>query len=324
MAPISRSFIEGHAPTMNAPQLDLADRQHGVVSTRQLRAAGLSLPSIRWLCTSREWDDLGHGVLRRAGTGNTLLQRIMAVVLQSGHRSAASHATAGWLWGLEGCAPTDPIHVIRDSGRAGQQVDGALIHRVRSLPPRWVTEHQGIPVVRPELLAINLFAVSSFEVAERRVDSLWASRLLSGRSLGRCLEELGASGRNGVAGLRRYLETRGDAYEPPESGVESRTVQILSQWGFEFRRQVNIVSDGLWCGRVDLVAVDEPVIIEVQSTRYHSSLTDVTADAARLQRLEAAGYRVVEVWDHEVWQRPNVVVDRVRAAILAARSRRNP
>jgi very-short-patch-repair endonuclease len=61
------------------------------------------------------------------------------------------------------------------------------------------------------------------------------------------------------------------------------------------------------------------LIIEVQSQRYHSSWANRRADAERIRRLEAEGYTVLVVWDHEIWHDGDVVVERlmrVRRALL--------
>lgn len=197
-----------------------------------------------------------------------------------------------------------------------------MVHQVRALPPQWTTVLDGVPVVRPELLALHLFAQCSEGRAERLVERLWADRLLSGPSLRRFLAQLGARGRNGTAGLRRYLDARGPGYVPAATGVESRTVQILRDAGIEVRRQVDVGDDVQWTGRVDLVVVGMRIVIEVQSERHHSALTDLVADAARIAALEAGGWIVVPIEDVLIWTRPAEVVRRVEAAIRTAHRRR--
>lgn len=89
------------------------------------------------------------------------------------------------------------------------------------------------------------------------------------------------------------------------------------------RRQVNTGDETGWIGRVDLRAVDLPLILEVQSERFHSSLIDKQMDALRIERLEQAGFVVVEVTDVQVWHRPHellaVVRDGRRRAALRVR-----
>ena len=111
--------------------------------------------------------------------------------------------------------------------------------------------HLGVPVVRPELLALQLFAVCRFERAESLVDRLWSKRLLSGWSLDRFVGGYCRRGRDGSAGLRSYLEPRGVHYVPPDSGLESRFDQIVRAEEMDFRRQVHTGDEEHWTGRVD-------------------------------------------------------------------------
>jgi very-short-patch-repair endonuclease len=58
-----------------------------------------------------------------------------------------------------------------------------------------------------------------------------------------------------------------------------------------------------------------PVIIEVQSERYHASLSSRRDDKLRRDKLEAAGFIVAEVWDRQLWHAPDEARDIVRAAL---------
>ena len=93
--------------------------------------------------------------------------------------------------------------------------------------------------------------------------------------------------------------------------------QLLFRAGHRpLEAQVDLGADD-WIGRIDLLDRDLRVVVEVQSARFHSSVLDRRRDAERRERLEAAGWLVVEVWDHDVWYRPHAVV----SAIVAARLR---
>jgi very-short-patch-repair endonuclease len=176
-----------------------------------------------------------------------------------------------------------------------------------------------VPVVRPELLALQLFADHSDRRAERLVDRLWSMRLLSGRSIGACLSDLGERGRNGTAGLRVYLDRRGDDYVPPASGLESRVMELLQEAWIPMRRQVDSGGER-WTGRVDFRHEELPLIVEVQSEAHHTALVDVEHDAARQKDLEKAGFVVLEAWDTDVWQRPRQFVADVAAAERTCRA----
>jgi very-short-patch-repair endonuclease len=73
------------------------------------------------------------------------------------------------------------------------------------------------------------------------------------------------------------------------------------------RRQVESGGDA-WVGRVDFRDARLPLIVEIQSERYHTALTDTQADEARLAALRDAGFEVVEITEYQVWHRPDDVV----------------
>ncbi len=298
---------------------DLAESHNGVVSAHMLRSHGVSASAIRSIRESRHWDEPFHGVFVRTGTPATIERDLAISTLAAGPGAALSHEPGFWLWGLTWCR-TDPVHIVR-TARKGPRPEGVVVHTVRLLPDSWVTEHRGIRVGRPELLAMQAFATMPPGRAERLVERMWSMRLLSGLSLQRFADEMGRSGRNGIGGVREYLEARPGDYLPSASNVETRTMQVLRDVWIEVRPQVNVGSDEVWAGRVDFVVVDLPIVIEVQSQEHHTSLTDAESDRRRRSALEAAGWIWVEVWDTEVWTTPEVVVAKVRAAIAEARRR---
>jgi very-short-patch-repair endonuclease len=300
------------------PALRTAATQHGAVARFQLRAEGLTSREIGQLSISRHWRAATSEVFVREGSTATTEQRLMVAVLDAGRGSHVSHLTAGRRWGLTGCA-LYPIHVVR-VGSTRRTTSLARAHCVRRLPEQWVTHLEGLPIVRPELLALQLFAECSFGRAERLTDRLWSDRLLSGPSLQRILDDLGRSGRNGTAGLRRYLEHRPPDYVPPASGLESRFMELMQRAGIPVRRQVDSGGDR-WTGRVDFRHRWLPLVIEIQSEKYHTSLSDRGADALRTAQLRTDGFVVLEISDGLVWTAPATVIDLVRRAVQATHDR---
>ncbi len=78
-------------------------------------------------------------------------------------------------------------------------------------------------------------------------------------------------------------------------------------------RQVELGGER-WLGRVDFKDRRLPLVVEVQSERYHTALLDQQADEDRLAALRAAGFVVVPVQDTDVWSRPAEVARRVGRA----------
>jgi very-short-patch-repair endonuclease len=299
--------------------LELAEQQHGLITRLQARELGTTRQATAQRLATDRWEPVTDAVVRRRGAPATTAQRALAAVLDAGPGSVLSHLSAASWWGLEGCSLT-PLHVTRLS-RSTRYSELAEVHVVRALPVQWTTVLHQVPIVRPELLTLQLFAVCRDERAERLVETLWAKRLLSGRSISQFLDHLGKRGRNGTAGLRRYLDARGEDYTPPATGLEARTMQVLRDEGIDLRPQVDSGGSS-WTGRVDFRHPRVPLIVEVQSERYHSALVDRLADRRRLAALRAAGFVVVEVSDAQVWSRPWEVVEAVRRGFLEAQTKR--
>src|SRR3546814_8576439 len=117
----------------------------------------------------------------------------------------------------------------------------------------------------------------------------------------------------GIRTMRQVLATRGLDYVPPASNLEARFEQILLQAGeAPMRRQVDIGDGDRWIGRVDFRDADLPLIVEIQSERFHASLIDKQLDATHMERLRAAGFVVLEFTDQQVWHQRNQVLEEVR------------
>ena len=158
----------------------------------------------------------------------------------------------------------------------------------------------------------------------RMVDNAWSARLVSGKTMHDMLEDVAQRGRPGIRVMRQVLATRGLDYVPPASNLEARAIKILEDGGIRsMQRQVNIGDERGWIGRVDLRDAELPVIVEIQSERFHTSLTDRACDARRMARLRRAGFVVVEVTEFQVWHRPWELLAAVRSArSVAARAAR--
>ena len=290
----------------------LAAEQHGVVSRRQLREQGVPARAVRSMADSDRWLAVGDEVLELAGSTEGLLRTFSAAVLDAGPGAVLSGLSAAHHWGLTGCPP-HPVRTVRTS--SSRRVPTlSRCTQIRSLPERWICELEGITVLRPEYVALQLFSCCAYPRAERLVERLWSDRLLSGASLMALLDELGRRGRNGCAGLRTYLDARGVHYTPTASGVETRLLQVLREAGLLFERQVDS-GGSAWSGRVDFRHHRLPLVIEVQSRRHHTALTDRIADQERRARLERDGFTVLELTDTLVWTDPAEAVRRVRRAL---------
>jgi very-short-patch-repair endonuclease len=286
----------------------LAERQYGVVASWQLAEIGLVRQEVYVLRRSSGWESLSSRVSIRRGAPRSDRQAVMAGCLDAGRNAAVADATAAWLWGAPGFGAR-PIHLVRPVGVSRRKPELAVVHEVHDLHPSQIKVLDGIPVVSPSRVVCEL-AGSQPQRAERVLDRFWSERLLDGETFRRTVEQLKDRGRRGSTLFRELDAARGPGYVPPASSLERRFVE-LCQW--PMRRQVDSGGEE-WCGRVDFRDEAVPLVVEIQSERYHTSLVDKAADAVRRARLEVAGFTVVEVWDTDVWHRPQLVNERIRDA----------
>ena len=235
---------------MHDQRLDrLSESQHALIARRQMRGLGYSNSAVsRAWSRSPVWEAVTPEVARRVGAPRTTGQRLLAAVLDAGGDATVEGLCAMRWWGHRGCS-LEPIRLVTTSS-SSHRTELAVTRRVRRLEPTWTTMLDGVPTVRPELLAMQLFDVCSYGRAERLTEWLWSERVLSGPSIHVFLERAGARGRNGTAGLREYLATRPADYVPAASGLEARAMQLFAEAGLPMRRQVDSGAES-WTGRVD-------------------------------------------------------------------------
>lgn len=275
-----------------------------------MREAGLNREAWRHRLARGDWEVLSARVIRRVGSAPTDEQRSLAGVLDVGVGGLLTLPSAAALWGVPGYR-LDPIHVATSRRKVRSTL--ATLHVPRMDLEPFVAELRGVPVVRPSLLVLQMAAVVHPARLKRHLDHLWSRRLLSGPSVRAELEHLMHRGRPGTVALRDLLDSLPKDYVPPASGLEGRFMQIVADHDLPtMRAQVDLGDDEQWCGRVDFLAVDAPLVVEVDSERYHGSLSSTEDDITREARLVAAGFTVARVRDFEVWHRPAEVAWKVR------------
>jgi hypothetical protein len=311
------------------PLRRLAETQHGLVTRGQLREAGLTDDQIRRLVDDRRWCWMTSQVARLVGSPRTTEQLARAAAFDAGSQGALVGESAAAWWGIPG-NQLEPLQVVRTRGSTSRLPTIGVGHEPVLLPPHHVVVLDGVPVVVPARALFDI-AGSKRGGAElpwwhqrmaRMVDNAWNLRLVSGRTLHRMLDEMATRGRPGIRVMRAVLQPRGLDYIPPASNAEARFEDILTSAGLPaMRRQVNSGDDMSWIGRVDFRDHELPLIVEIQSERFHSSLIDQQLDALRIERLERAGFVVVQITDVQLWHRRHEVVRSVRDGRQLARLR---
>ena len=294
-----------------------AASQLGLVTRAQLRTGGIGRERLSRMVARGVLTTIHPNVFALAGSVESPDRDLLGKILETGADAAASHTTAAWLWGIGGYAK-DPVHVAVTRHQRRHDHLAWTVHQFTGILRNHQTTLRSIPVTSPALTMLHLAQIVSPKRLAIAVDRAWSLRLLTGRDLEELDAELGRQGRKGIVKLRDVAASRGTDWVPPESGLETRFLQLVQGSSFfEFTRQVTL-GDERWTARVDFLHEESRTVIEIQSERYHTALTDRAADAVRRARLESAGYTVVEVWDSELFTSPAMVLERVTQAIRRA------
>ena len=293
--------------------VELAEMQHGLVATRQIRALGGDDQLVRRRVRSGRWERPATRVVRIAGAPRTPEQRLMCAVLQAGEGALASHRSAAWLWRLPGYAPGTEILRPRSHGERA-----AHGHRPLVVLPDHLAEVRGIPVTSLPRTLFDLAGVESPARMTRLVDTVVGRSPAMLPALHRTLEELACRGRTGTTTMRLVLRERPIGSVTPPTGLERRFEELCRRAGIVgLERQVDIGGQS-WLGRADYVIRSVRLPIEVDSELHHTTVSDRRRDAARDAAMRAAGWAdVLRITEEDVWYRPWSVPEQVRAAIQA-------
>lgn len=295
---------------------DFARSQHGVVGDRQSNEVGVESRHRQTRVASGAWETLGNRAYVLAGVPITDRTRAIAAVLDVRGDAYLSHTSAAWLWGIPGF-DLDPIHVGRRYEGTRRPSTLARVHNLRGVPIEHLGEVDGIPVASPVLTCFQVAAVTaSLRRTERATDNVLAMGLARTAAFHRLLGILAERGRNGIRIMRQIVADRPLDYRPPESGNETRFQVLCDRHGISVRRQVEIGDEDHFVTRVDFQDADFPhIVYRIQSARWHGAVSHARDDEEQKGRL--SHFDVVDLWDRDLWRRP----DKVIATVMEARHR---
>lgn len=296
---------------------NLAERQHGVVSRRQLRRLGFSDDMIDGRANSgrlhrvfREAYAVGHRAVGRNG-------RLLAAVLACGEGTVVSHGSAAELLGLWDKTPV-LVNVIAPS-QAGRKIDGVRWHRVPLPEPDELTVREGIPCTSVSRTLVDLAGSLGEKWLQRLVEQAAVLRTLDVA----CVDRVLARGRRrGAPQLRAILAPwRGEDEKAPRlrSRLEARVLPVFVGAGLP-RPKCNVK---LWIDghslEVDLLWKERGLVIETDGEETHGTRAAFQRDRWRDQVLTAAGYRVARITWRQLEDEPASVVARVQRMLAAAK-----
>jgi hypothetical protein len=289
---------------------ELAERQHGVVSTAQLRAAGVGQGAVE-LRVLRGWLHQVHrGVYAVGHSRLTQRGRMWAAVLACGGVGIAilSHRTAAAAWDL---SPLPSGRLDVTTMRRSVSTAKLRVHKGQTLDPLddVVRQPDGLPVTSVARTLVDLAGVLTAQQLERSCHRAEVLRRLDVREVQRVLA---GARRRGAGALRAALATLAPAApDITRSELEERFLALVADAGLP-RPEVNAVVAG---HEVDFLWRRHCLVVETDGAATHLTPTAFEADRRRDAALQVAGFRVVRFTWRQITDDSRRVVEVVCALL---------
>ena len=285
---------------------ELATRQHGVVSRRQLLAAGVGATAIahrldagRLHPVHRGVYTVGHRVLGARG-------RWLAAVLACGDGAALSHQSAGAAWRIQPPQGQPAIHVTAPRG-AGRKRSGIHAHRDR-LHTDDTTTLAAIRITTPSRTLVDLAATSrSDRQIEQALDEARYLGLLDPPALDAAM----ARASRGVRALDRVLGHHDAGTTRTRSNLEEAFLALIRSTALP----PPVANATVGRMTVDFLWPEQRLVVETDGHAYHDTPRRRRRDARRDALLRRWRYQVIRVAEADMRERPLAVIGLVTSAL---------
>nr|WP_204331716.1 DUF559 domain-containing protein [Geodermatophilus sabuli] len=217
--------------------------------------------------------------------------------------------SAAVLWGVDLAGPDEPVEVTASPGSHQAGVLGVVVRRA-ALPPGQVVRRDGVPVTTPAATAVRVAAALPGDAGVVAVDRLVRTGVVGLDPV----RELAARWRG--PGSARAREVVGRADGLAESPQETRVRLIIGRSGLpQPVAQFRVSDPEGFVARVDFAWPDRRVAVEYDGL-WHAEPGQFARDRERLNRLQAAGWRVVFVTAADL-RDPGRLIARIAAALAS-------
>jgi len=276
------------------------------LGSRAVAAGLLTAAQLR----SRAWTRVFPGVYVHRDVELTHALRARAAALHWPDAVVTGRSAAA-LWGAPLASAAEHVELTRPLGTHPVRTAGVRVRR-REVDGRHQEQHAGVWVTTREATAVDLAGRPPLVEAVAAVDQLVT---VSGADLDEIRWQAEASL---GPGCRRARQATALADGLAESPQETRVRLLVARSGLPTPvAQYEVRSAGRFVARVDLAWPDLRVALEYDGL-WHGDPAQFARDRQRLNRLTAAGWRVVFVTAADL-RRPRELVARIAAALTCVR-----
>jgi len=292
--------------------IDYAKRHGGVITTREALDVGISGSTLDRRVADGVFVRIGRGILALPGTSS----RPDALMRAAGRMLGAviSHHSAGRIHGFQPIPEAPPTVTVPYRGT--HSFPGLVVHQSTDLLPQHVMGVRALRVTNPQRTVLDLAQVLGDSRLESVIDNALAGGMVDLADLVDLYLALTRSGKKGMRHLGRILSARAGEEKVSETVIETRLYRLLRDAGLpiptkQFRapwlEPIN--------GRVDFAYLDEEIILEADSRRWHLISEAFDTDRRRDIAAQLAGWIVLRFTWKMITDEPDFVVNSVRNAL---------
>jgi len=278
----------------------LAQRQHGVVSSRQLQRLGYSKSAIGRASKAGHLHRVHQGAYAVGHTSLTEHGRCIAAVASCGPTALLSHTSAAWLWGL---APECPARIHVAVPKRGRNRADFHLHHAPALNDSDRALREGIPVTALPRTFLDVAATAPRRL-DRMIERAERLELFDLREVDSLLAR--TVGHPGAGRLRKAIA----AYRDPaftRSRLEQRFLALVREAGLP-RPDVNTFVAGF---ELDMYWPAERFAVELDGYETHGTRAAFESDRIRQEDLKLAEIEMIRITDRRLKREPEVVAKRL-------------
>lgn len=289
---------------------DHANTQHGLITTRQLQAIGLSAAAISERVHRGHLHRLHRGVYAVGHRVLTPHGRMLAALLACPPGAVFSHRTAAGLHGLLATRAGARLDVLVPAPTVRARGDAIKLRLTRQLPHQDRTLAHELPVTSVARTLLDLAGTEDDWTLRRAFHESEVQRTLDVRRIEEVLGRLG--NRPGAALLRELIAA------PPETTEHFVELFLALCDDHDVKRpavDVRIDTGRRALGQADLVYIDERVIVELDGAQTHMTRRRFEEDRRRDSYLSARGWLTLRYTWRRVTQDAPGVARELRATL---------
>jgi very-short-patch-repair endonuclease len=292
--------------------ISFAQSNGGVFSTQEAIALGLARTTLQRRVEEGIFVRVGKGMLALPGTATRAdLAMRAALRLLNG---VVSHQSAARNHGFEAIPDSPPSITV--SHRSSYSFPDVVVHQATDLLEEHVQEIDGMRVTTPARTLVDLAKVFGPKRLERVVEHALVTGKVDVEEFVDLVTALSRKGKRGMKKLHTIISERLIGTVVSDTELERVLYQLIDDAALP---RPSRQFDAPWLkpmnGRVDFAYLEEKIVIEADSRRWHLVFDAFEVDKIRDNAAQIAGWIVLRITWRMIKEEPSEVVRTIRDAL---------